>query len=190
LPKFLSDEHEKQERFLGRRQRSRPQTAAADGGLGMTNLVESAWSRKKQRGHRYALIVCLILMVCISTLAQSGQTYKVRLSTVPVDATMLARVTGAGSAKAMLKGNMLMLSGTFQGLRSAAMRASLHAGPQKGIRGPAVHDLTVSKEKAGTVSGSVELSASEVEALKNGRLYVQIDSEGAPDGNLWGWVLR
>ncbi|HZP34609.1 MAG TPA: CHRD domain-containing protein [Candidatus Acidoferrales bacterium] len=155
----------------------------------MTNLVVSAWSPKKHRGHVYALVACWTLFASWA-IAQSGQTYKVRLSTVPVDATMLATVTGSGSAKAVLKGNTLMISGTFQGLRSPATRAAIHAGPQKGIRGPAIHDVTVSKEKAGTLSGSVELSASEVEALKNGCLYLQIDSERAPDGNLWGWLLR
>jgi hypothetical protein len=123
-------------------------------------------------------------------MAQKGQAYKVRLSTVPVDATMLATVTGSGSAKATLTGNTLTISGMFQGLRSPATRASIHIGPQKGIRGPAVHDVTVSKEKAGMVSGSVDLTPSELEALKNGCVYLQIDSERAPDGNLWGWLLR
>jgi hypothetical protein len=144
----------------------------------------------KQRTNVCFLIAILVLLGGIWAIAQSGQIFKARLSTVPVDATMLATVTGSGSAKAVLGGNTLTISGTFQGLRSAAMRAALHIGPQKGIRGPAVHDVTVSKEKTGTVSGSVELNASEVEALKNGCVYLQIDSERAPDGNLWGWLLR
>lgn len=137
----------------------------------------------------YALIGCLTLFAC-SALAQNGQTYKARLSTVPVDATMLARVAGSGSAKAVLTGKTLMISGSFQGLRSPATNASIHVGPQKGIRGPAAHDVVVSKDTRGTVSGSAELSASEVEALKNGCVYLQIDSERAPEGNLWGWLLR
>jgi hypothetical protein len=28
-----------------------------------------------------------------------------------------------------------------------------------------------------------------VEALKAGRFYIQLHSERAPDGNLWGWLL-
>ena len=103
---------------------------------------------------------------------------------------MLPTVTGRGSVKAVLTGNKLTISGTFEGLRSAAIRASIHIGPQEGIRGPAAHDLDVTKDKAGTVSGSVDLTVSEVEDLKGGRLYVQIDSERAPEGNLWGWVLH
>src|SRR5215469_2550647 len=137
----------------------------------------------KLRTNVCLLIAILLLLGGIWAFAQSGQIFKARLSTVPVDATMLATVSGSGSVKAVLGGNTLTISGTFQGLRSAAMGAALHIGPQKGIRGPAVHDVTVSKQKTGTVSGSVELSASEVQALKNGCVYLQIDSERAPDGN-------
>ena len=137
-----------------------------------------------------AFVATLILLVAWSALAQSGETFKARLSTVPVDATMLPTITGSGSLKAGLAGNKLTISGTFEGLRSPATRASIHVGPQKGIRGPAAHDLVVTKDKTGSITGSVELSPSEIEDLRNGRLYVQIDSERAPDGNLWGWLLR
>jgi len=143
---------------------------------------------------RYACLNALISLVILgagySALAQNGQSFKARLSTVPVDATMLPTVAGSGSLKAVLTGNQLTISGSFEGLRSSAIQASIHIGPQRGIRGPAVHDLNVTKEKAGSVSGAVDLTASEVEDLKNGRLYVQIDSERAPEGNLWGWVLH
>ena len=84
---------------------------------------------------------------------------------------------------------ILAISGTFQGLASPATIAQLHRGP-KGIRGPAIFDLTVSKAASGNVSGTVELTPEQIEDLKNARLYVQIHSERAPDGNLWGWLLR
>jgi hypothetical protein len=144
----------------------------------------------KRYGCLNALVVCGILLAAYSALAQNGQSFKARLSTVPVDATMLPTVTGSGSLKAVLAGTKLTISGSFEGLRSPAIHASIHIGPQRGIRGPAVHDLEVTKQKAGSVSGSVDLTASEVEDLKSGRLYVQIDSERAPEGNLWGWVLH
>jgi hypothetical protein len=143
----------------------------------------------KRYGFLNALVV-VILLAGYSALAQNGQSFRARLSTVPVDATMLPTVTGSGSLKALLAGDKLTISGSFEGLRSPAIRASIHIGPQKGVRGPAVHDLEITKKNAGSVSGSVDLTASEVEDLKNGRLYVQIDSERAPEGNLWGWVLH
>ena len=135
-------------------------------------------------------IATLILMMGPSTFAQNASSFKARLSTVPVDATMLPTVTGSGSLRAVLAGNKLTISGSFEGLRSPATTASIHIGPQRGIRGPAAHDLMVTKDKSGSVTGSLELSPAELEDLKNGRLYVQIDSERAPDGNLWGWLLR
>jgi len=137
-----------------------------------------------------AIIGAVILLAACSAVAQNGESFKARLSTVPVDATMLPTVTGSGSLKAVLAGNKLTISGSFEGLRSPAIRATIHIGPQKAIRGPAVHDLMVSKATAGSLSGSVDLTASEVQDLKNARLYVQVDSERAPDGNLWGWLLR
>lgn len=137
-----------------------------------------------------SLVATLILLAACSALAQNGESFKARLSTVPVDATMLPTVTGSGSLKAVLAGNKLTISGSFEGLRSPAIRASIHTGPQRGIRGPATRDLTVTRDKSGSIAGSLDLSPSEVEDLRNGRLYVQIDSERAPDGNLWGWLLR
>ena len=50
--------------------------------------------------------------------------------------------------------------------------------------------LTVSKALKGTLSGSIDLTPAQVQALKKGQLYVQISSEKAPDGNLWGWFVR
>jgi hypothetical protein len=43
---------------------------------------------------------------------------------------------------------------------------------------------------SGSISGSVDLTPAEAEALRKGMIYVQIHSEGAPDGNLRGWLLK
>jgi hypothetical protein len=142
----------------------------------------------KQRRFVVWLFGATILFVNCFAGAQNGESFKARLSTVPVDASMLARVAGSGSLKAALTGNKLTITGTFQGLRSPATHASIHLGP-KGIRGPAVHDLTVSLATMGNVSGSLDLTPAEVADLKGSRFYVQIDSERAPEGNLWGWLL-
>jgi hypothetical protein len=135
------------------------------------------------------LIGMALLAICAGAGAQKSETYKVRLSTVPVDATMLARVTGSGSLTAALAGNKLTFNGSFQGLRSPATHASIHVGP-KGIPGPPVLDLMVSNATIGNVTGTLELSPAQLEELRNAKLYVQIDSEKAQEGNLWGWLLR
>ena len=46
-----------------------------------------------------------------------------------------------------------------------------------------------SRRHRGTLSGSFELNAIQIADLEKGRLYVQLHSEKAPDGNLWGWLL-
>ena len=119
--------------------------------------------------------------------AQAAPAYKGRLSPVPVAAAS-PNVTGVGSVTATLSGTKLTIAGTFEGLASPATLAKLHRAP-KGIRGPAVFDLTVTPGTSGKISGSFDLSPSQVEDLARERFYVQLHSEKAPDGNLWGWLL-
>ncbi len=121
--------------------------------------------------------------------AQNGEMYKARLSPVPIDIAMQANVAGSGNLTAMLVGNKLTVNGTFNGLKSPATEAHINRGP-KGIPGPSIHDLTIAKETTGAISGSVDLTPAEVDDLKNERLYVQLNSERAPDGNLRGWILH
>ena len=54
-------------------------------------------------------------------------------------------------------------------------------------------DLTITKATSGTISGAATLTPEQVEALRQGKLYIQIhgDKGLAPYGaNLWGWLLR
>ncbi len=132
-----------------------------------------------------------VLMLAGAGLHAQGsgaKTYRARLSQVPVDTPMLPNVTGTGTVTATLTGNKLTISGTYEGLRTAATVARIHRGP-KGIRGPAVFDLKVSGETNGTISGALELTGSQVDDLGRERFYVQLHSEQAPEGNLWGWLL-
>lgn len=137
-----------------------------------------------------AVIIAVFLSVSHSGAAQNEEKFRARLSRVPIDATMRASVTGTGSVSAVLVGTKLSITGTFEGLQGPATAARLHEGLSTGVRGSAFHDLTVSKATAGTVTGSFDLTPAQVESLKKGKLYVQIHSEKAPDGNLWGWLLR
>jgi hypothetical protein len=122
--------------------------------------------------------------------AQSPERYKVRLATIAMDGGMRDTVAGAGTASAVLSGARLAIDGTFTGLRSPATTARLHRGLAPGVRGAAVSELTVAKATAGTIAGSVDLTSEQVQGLRKGQFYVQISSEKAPDGNLWGWLLR
>jgi hypothetical protein len=131
----------------------------------------------------------LIALAALPLGAQQTRTFATRLSPVPITVAMQDVVAGRGSAKAVLAGNKLTVEGTFEGLRSPATVARIHLAP-RGVRGPAVLELTtVAKGTSGTLSGSLELTPRQVEAIEKGSLYIQVHSEKAPDGNLWGWLL-
>ena len=133
----------------------------------------------------------LAALVAVGALvAQTQQTFKARLSPVAVDTQLVSVITGHGAVSAVLAGTKLTVTGTFDGMHSAATVAHLHRSVATGVPGPAIHELTVSKDMGGTISGSAELTPPEVEALRKGLLYVMVHSTGAPDGNLWGWLLK
>jgi hypothetical protein len=123
--------------------------------------------------------------------AQTAETFRARLSPVPINISMMSTIAGTGSLSATLTGKQLTIQGTFEGLRSPATTAQIHRAP-KAIPGPAIPnlELTVTKAEKGAVSGTLELTQDQIADLRNGRLYVQIQSERAPDGNLWGWLLK
>jgi DNA-binding transcriptional regulator YdaS (Cro superfamily) len=83
-----------------------------------------------------------------------------------------------------------MVTGSFEGLRSAATTASLHIAVAAGVKGPAIGDLMISKATSGTITGSIELTPTQLTSLRKGGLYVQIHTEKATDGVLWGWLLK
>jgi CHRD domain len=121
--------------------------------------------------------------------ASSGQAFKGRLSPVPISADMVGRITGSGSFSGELTGNTLTIAGLFTGLQSPATLAHLHIGERTGVRGPAVFDVRLDKATTGSLSATIELSESQIASLRRGFFYLQINSEKAADGNLWGWLL-
>lgn len=144
------------------------------------NMIQTAWIR------------CGVAALGISLIwaASAEEKFHTRLAPVAMDATMRATVAGVGSATAALSGTKLTVNGTFEGLVSPATTANLRLSRVPGVRGPAVFDLTVTHATKGTVSGTVDLGTDQVEALRKGRFYIQIQSEKAPDGNLWGWLMH
>lgn len=134
--------------------------------------------------------LAIVIGFALSLAAQAPETFKVRLSPVPVEALTRADIAGIGSATATLTGAKLSITGSFDGLRSPATAAKIHLSPVTGVRGPAILDMTVAHASSGALSASIDLTPQQIESLKEGKLYIQIDSEKAPDGNLWGWLLR
>jgi hypothetical protein len=134
------------------------------------------------------LAVACVLALSPVMHAQPAQ-YRARLSMVPIDITMQATIAGTGSVTAALKGSTLTLTGTFSGLKTAATVARLHRSPKPGMRGAAIGDLTATADTSGNITGTIELTKPLIEDLAAGRLYIQLHSQKAPDGNLWGWLF-
>ena len=121
--------------------------------------------------------------------AQAPQ-YRARLSLVPLDIAMQATIAGSGSVTATLKGSTLTITGTFSGLKTAATVARVHRGPKTAMRGVADRrSHRHRRARAERSAASIELTKEQVDDLAAGRLYVQLHSQKAPDGNLWGWLL-
>jgi hypothetical protein len=138
------------------------------------------------RSRYLAMAVAMAISVSVSAQAPS---YRARLSVVPLDIAMQSRVAGSGAVTATLKGSTLTITGTFTGLKTPATVVRAHRSPKPGMRGAPIGDLTATSGTAGTISGSIELTKEQVEDLAAGRIYVQLHSEKAPDGNLWGWLF-
>lgn len=134
--------------------------------------------------------ISLGLVVMFTALPLLADEFEARLGRVPVDARNQASVTGLGEATAELDGKRLRVSGRFSGLQGPATAANLHMGQALGVRGPVIHALEVTSGADGSLRGTIELTDEQIAALRAGRLYIQVDSAPAPEGNLWGWLLE
>ena len=136
---------------------------------------------------RLVVLATTLVVTSIPVSAQVSQ-YRARLAMVPTDLAMQATIAGIGSATASLKGSTLTITGTFSGLKTPATVVRVHRSAKPGMRGAAIGELKATQETSGTITGSIELTKEQIDDLGAGRLYVQLHSQKAPDGNLWGWL--
>ena len=125
----------------------------------------------------------LLAASCIAvnlTHAQSSL-FRARLSEVPVTPQTYQTITGVGEVFASL-------NGTYEGMSSAATAAHIHNAP-KAMNGPPIGAIEVTSAPSGEVSGSLELTAEQVQALQNEELYIVIHSENNPGGEIRGWLF-
>ena len=137
-----------------------------------------------------ALLVGTLLAPALSSsghVSAQDNSFRARLSPLPVDGRLVRTITGVGQVRAALAGDRLTITGTFRGLASPATAAHVHIAPA-GERGPAVGPLEVSTSPEGDITGSVVLSIEDSAALLAQSLYIQIHSEENPDGELRGWI--
>lgn len=138
---------------------------------------------------RFLLLAACMAAASVAAAGAQKAQYRARLSPVPIDVAMQATIAGSGAVTATLDGTTLTLAGGYNGLKTAATVARLHRGPRTAMRGPAIAELKITPGTSGTISGTLELTKDQLDDLAAGRLYIQLHSEKAPDGNLWGWLL-
>lgn len=147
------------------------------------------------------------LLAALPMQAQGGDKYKVRLAPAPplglrgergtAFPTPASMVAGIGSASGTLSGRKFTVTGTFEKMASAATVAKVGLGLTTGARLDLILDLQLTKAAtstplgtSGTIAGTFDLTPAQVDALKKGKMYIQINSEGAPNGHLLGWLLK
>lgn len=140
--------------------------------------------------------LCLTLALALFAAPAFAADYQTNLGPMPLDDETKAVIAGRGEAVASSDGKTLTVKGSFHGLPSNATEAHIFLSPIAGVPGKPVLDLDVTKSTGGAISGNFKLTGAEATALRTGKLYIQIDSEKAPDnvpwgnkGTLWGWLF-
>jgi hypothetical protein len=124
---------------------------------------------------------------CAAVPAFAADNYQTDIGPTPKNGNQGANVQGRGTLLATLDKNTFTIEGKFAGLSSPATQAHLHMGNVMGGIGPAIGELKIAQAQSGVISGAFTLTPAQVAGLKLGKLYVMLDSQSAPKGNLWGW---
>ncbi len=119
--------------------------------------------------------------------AAQVDSFRARLSPLPVNGVTLESITGVGQVSASLEDSQLTVVGSYQGMSSPATGAHIHLA-LPGLRGPVAHALEISAAADGEVGGTVELTEPQLAALQGQSLYIQIHSQANPAGELRGWI--
>jgi hypothetical protein len=139
-----------------------------------------------------------ILPLAVTAFAAPGiaADYQTSLDPMPLNNQMQLVIQGRGNATASSDGKTMMVKGSFHSMPSNATESHIFLSPMAGEGGKSVFDLNVTKSTSGTISGQFKLTGAQATALRTGKLYIQINSEKAPDyppwgpkGTLWGWLF-
>jgi len=145
---------------------------------------------KAEQMIKKSLAVLGILSIAPFTSLAAAEKYQVYFSPMPFTDATQPIMQGKGTATATLESDTLSISGSFAGLTGPATKAHLSLSRGPGIPGDSVVELKLTGDVAGKVTGQMKLDPSQLAALRSRKLYIQIDSERAPSGHLWGWLLE
>jgi hypothetical protein len=129
----------------------------------------------------------LLGALLLSSAPALAENYQTTINPTPLATTNRQNVVGLGTVQATLTGNKLSLHGAFAGLATPATDAHLCLSFVMGGPGASFQDLQVTQTTKGEIHGDVTLTPEQVQGLKDGKMYVLLNSQKAPKGNLWGW---
>jgi hypothetical protein len=139
-----------------------------------------------------SIVLGAAILVCIGFAADplaASKKYQAYLSPMPHNDAMHPLFMGKGTVIATIRGDTVSLDGAFTALSSPAVKAHLCVSMAAGIPGKPIFDFSVPNDLEGKLSGTFKLDKEQTSALQKGQIYIQIDSEKALNGNLWGWLL-
>ena len=143
-----------------------------------------------QTSVQFSAVQLSVLLVGLAlAVLQSPGPLRARLSPVPIDVAMQETIRGSGAATATLSGTTLTVEGSYRGLVTPATSVQVFESARMGMRGTLVGEFASGGGTTGTFKGTVTLTAAHSGGVRKGLLYVQIQSEKAPDGNLRGWFI-
>ena len=160
-------------------------TGSRTGKLGRPSGHGRKWIVISGTVSRAFVAACLCAAFCAPALA--AENYQTDIGPTPKNGRQGNSAQGRGTVLAVLDNGKFSITGKFAGLSSAAADASLRIGHVMGGTGPAIGPLTIPQAQSGAISGTFTLTPDQVTALKSGKLYVILNSQSAPKGNLWGW---
>jgi hypothetical protein len=130
-----------------------------------------------------------LFTACVAALALSAcggpQDFKATLSG-GAERPNPVTTNGTGSVTATLDGMMLTVSGTFSNLSAAASAAHIHGPADKESIADVVCPLTASANNGGTLSGTCTFTETQVQQLKDGKMYVNVHTSTNPMGEIRG----
>ncbi len=128
-----------------------------------------------------------------ASIAQEA-TYGDKLGLIPVSNTNRRSIGGTGAVNATLSGTSLNIEGTYRGLAADATGVGVYAGAAGVMGGDKIGEATLIETVAasgteGSFSGTVELTAEQVEALNDNALFVVVQTAANPTGEIRGWLV-
>ena len=137
---------------------------------------------------RYFLSRAVMAVLLLSAAPAFAASFETDLDPVSYDNSTRTVVEGEGKVTATLTGSMLTLKGSFDGLSSNAVAAHLGVATVKGVPTDSFFtDMTVTQAAAGTITGTVTLTAAQARALDASALFIRLDTVKGTAGSLWGW---